>query len=148
MLFKLDKLITVVALLPTLNAVAFGQDDTAVEIRQLEEELNSAFNRYDAGTLDRLWSEDLSFIMLNGSVATKAQRLAGLGSRPANIPESVNESVDVKMYGDVAVAVVLSRWSGKHDGLSYATYYRATHVWARQTGGWKLVAAQVSQVKN
>lgn len=116
-------------------------------IERLEDELNTAFNRYDVATLDRLWGEELVFVSPNGAVADKAKRLAGLKTRPANIPISTNESITVHIYGDVAVASVVSRWTGTPNATS-PIRFRATHVWARRAGDWKLVAAHVSQMSN
>jgi ketosteroid isomerase-like protein len=53
----------------------------------------------------------------------------------------------VKSYGDVAVALVVSRWNGTTEGKPFSMRFRATHVWAKQVGEWKLVAAHVSQMK-
>ena len=73
---------------------------------------------------------------------------AGLKSRPANIPVSTNESVVVKVYGDVATAIVVSKWTGIDKGKRFSTLFRATHVWAKRKGEWKLVATHVSQTKD
>jgi ketosteroid isomerase-like protein len=140
--------ITTIAVLLSSSAVVLPQADTVKAIQVLEDEMNTAFNRYDAATLSRLWGDDLSFISPNGTIATKAERLAGLKSVPANIPVSTNESVSVKVYGDIAVAIVVSRWTGTTDGKTTSTLFRATHVWARRSGDWKLVAAHVSQLRN
>ena len=61
---------------------------------------------------------------------------------------STNESVAVNVYGDVAVAIVLSKWTGTTDGKPTSSHYRATHVWAKRAGDWKLVAAHVTQLKD
>jgi ketosteroid isomerase-like protein len=124
-----------------------AQNDTVKAIQVLEDEMNSAFNRYDAAVLDRLWDDELTFISPNGNVAHNAERIAGLKSPPSSIPVSTNESVDVTVHGEVAVAIVVSRWTGTNDGKPFATNFRATHVWRKRGEGWKLVAAHVSQLK-
>jgi ketosteroid isomerase-like protein len=141
-------MLTLIALaLPLLQAGgSVAPEDTAKAITRLEDELTLALNRYDAAALDRLWSDDLTFVFPNGSIAGKAQRLAGLKSPPPSPPKSANESVDVKGYGDVAVAIVVSRWSNA-DEAKPPLRFRATHVWARRAGEWKLVSAHVSQMR-
>ena len=141
------KVMATVVLLVLHPATSVAQADTATAIEHLEEELNSAFNRFDAATLDRLWSEDLAFVFPSGTLANKAERLAALKSPPPNVPTSTNESVVVKLYGDVAVAIVVSKWTGTNDGTPFSMHFRATHVWAKRAGQWKLVAAHVSQMK-
>jgi ketosteroid isomerase-like protein len=137
------------ALLMLSSACTDTPENNAGEvIKALEEEMNSAFNRYDVAALDRLWDEELTFISPSGAVANKAKRLEGLKSPPATIPVSTNESVDVTPYDDVAVAIVVSKWKGITDGKPYASTFRATHVWKKRSEGWKLVAAHVSQLKD
>ena len=142
------KVMAMVVLLVLHIATSVAQTDAAKAIEDLEEELNSAFNRFDAATLDRLWSEDLAFVFPNGTLSNKAERQAGLKSPPASVPTSTNESVTVKLYGDVAVAIVVSKWTGTNAGKPFSMHFRATHVWAKTEGQWKLVAAHVSQMKD
>ena len=129
------------------HAGAVQPEDTTQVIRQLEDEVIAAFNKYDAAALDRLWGDDLAFVFPNGALAGKAERLAGLKDIPAEIPTSANESVDVRSFGDVAIAIVVSKWSGVSAGKRFASRFRATHVWAKRGGAWKLVSAHVSQIK-
>jgi ketosteroid isomerase-like protein len=140
-------LVLAAIVLLTGGASGSGPEDTAVVVRRLEGELTAAFNKYDAAALDRLWGEDLTFVFPNGALAGKAERLAGLKQIPADIPQSSNESVDVKAFCDVAVAIVVSKWPGTRDGKPFAMLFRATHVWAKRAGEWKLVSAHVSQIK-
>lgn len=147
MLTKPVLLTIAIVLLLSQSSAILSQSDIVKTIQLLEEEMNTAFNRFDAVALNRLWGEDLSFVSPNGTIATKGERLAGLKSPPANIPVSTNESVSVKLYGDVAVAIVVSKWTGTTDGKPTSTLFRATHVWARRANEWKLVAAHVSQLK-
>jgi len=134
-------------LLLTQAAGGSAPGDTAAVVLRLEDELTVAFNKYDAAALDHLWGDDLTFVSPNGSLAHKPERLAGLKNIPAEIPKSTNESVDVKNFGDVAVAIVVSKWSGTSNGKPFVARFRATHVWAKRAGEWKLVSAHVSQVK-
>ncbi len=146
-MLKISCVVATVVLLVFHSVTTMAQADATKAIEQLEEELNSAFNRFDAATLDRLWSEDLAFVFPNGTLATKAQRLAALTSPPANVPISTIESVVVKLYGEVAVAIVVSKWTGTNEGKPFSMHFRATHVWGKGAGQWKLVAAHVSQMK-
>jgi len=124
------------------------QENRIKAIERREEELALAFNRFDAAALDRLWGDDLAFVFPNGTLATKAERLASLKSRPQNVPTSTNESVDVKIYGDVAVAIVVSKWNVLSDGKPSSLRFRATHVWSKTGDQWRLVSAHVSQMKD
>ena len=128
-------------------AAAEPREDAVVIVQRLEVELSAALNKYDVAALARLWDEDLTFVFPNGAVASKAERIAGLREVPVDIPQSENESVQVKTFGNVAVAVVVSRWPGMREGKAYAMRFRATHVWVSRAEGWKLVCAHVGLVK-
>jgi ketosteroid isomerase-like protein len=145
---KRQLVMTVMVLLLLQSANGEAKDDAMKALKDAEEEVNLAFNRFDASALERLWGDDLTFVFPNGALASKAERLAGLKSPPHNVPSSTNESVDVKIYGDVAVAIVVSRWTGMSDGKPFSTRFRATHVWAKRVGRWEMVSAHVSQMKD
>lgn len=94
---------------PSVHASTAPADLTA-PIRQLENELTAAFNKYDTAALDRLWDRDLTFVFPNGVQTGKIERLAAMQKVPADIPQSANESVNVSMLRDAAVAIVVSQW--------------------------------------
>ena len=113
-----------------------------------EAQLAEAFTRQDVATIDRLWSDDFIFTFPSGKIFTKQQRLAGMkplqaGANPSLINQ--NDNVVIHVYGDCAVATVLSTWRAAD--ASAGDQYQATHVWIRQGGRWRMVAAQVAQVK-
>ena len=56
-----------------------------------------------------------------------------------------NDQVTVHVYGDTAVATVLSTW--KAADTATGDQYQATHVWVKRQGRWQMVAAQVAQLK-
>ena len=122
------------------------------QLIELERQLSDALVKEDAAILDRLWSDDLVFTFPNGKVSGKVQRLAGLKpSTPPSQSDSEasnnNDQVKVHLYGNTAVVTVLSTWKGKAGTQEYTDRYQATHVWVKQQGRWRLVAAHVSQVK-
>ncbi|MBI3714601.1 MAG: nuclear transport factor 2 family protein [Betaproteobacteria bacterium] len=119
----------------------------AGSIEALEMRLNDALMACDARELDLLWDDELTFVFPNGVAETKAQRIAGQARCTPGAQRSVIDSVAVRPYGDTAVAVVLTSWSSVINGKPFAAQFRATHVWALRTGRWKMVAAQVSQLK-
>ena len=122
--------------------------DVTAPIRLLENELTAAFNKYDTAALDRLWDRDLTFVFPNGIQAGKIERLSAMQKVPADVPQSANESVDVSMLRDAAVAIVVSRWPGMRDGKAFFMRFRATHVWVKRGDDWRLLAAHVSQIKD
>lgn len=139
-------LVIVAILLPQPSQLS-AQEGVAAVVERLEAELNAALVRCDAASLDRLWDAELVFVFPNGGLATKSERLAGLKRCTPGSPTSSNESVVTRVYGNVAVATVLSKWSSTIEGKPRATRFRATHVWAERSGHWVLVSAHLSQVR-
>lgn len=119
------------------------------EILQAESRLAEALNKLDEVTLDSLWDDHLVFVGSNGHATTKAQRLKGIREAQAAAAssrvESVNDDVQVEVLSATsAVAYVVSSWHGMA-GLP-PQQYRATHVWSREQGAWRLITAHVSKV--
>ena len=139
--------LSIVALLIPQPSHLSAQEGTAAVVERLEEELNAALVRCDSASLDRLWDDELVFVFPNGGVATKSERLAGLKRCTPGSPTSSNESVKTRVYGNVAVTIVLSKWSSTIEGKPRATRFRATHVWVERSGHWVLVSAHLSQIR-
>ena len=139
-------LCSVALLLPQPSGLS-AQEGVAAVVERLEEELNVALVQCDAASLDRLWDPELVFVFPNGGLASKSERLAGLKRCTPGSPTSTNESVATRVYGNVAVATVLSKWSSTTEGRPRVTRFRATHVWAERSGHWALVSAHLSQVR-
>jgi ketosteroid isomerase-like protein len=119
------------------------------EILQAEHDLAQALNDLDTNRLAVLWSDRLVFTFPNGHTSTKAQRLRGVEQARQDTSGrvvSTNDEVHVIVFGGAAATFVLSTWRGAVGGS--AQQYRATHVWARENGEWRLVAAHVSKVTN
>jgi len=132
----------------TAACVSTPHPAAEAEIATAEAQLAEAFTRQDVAAIDRLWSDDFIFTFPSGKVFTKQQRLAGMKPLPADAKPSLinkNDSIVIHVYGDCAVAAVLSSW--RPADASTGDQYQATHVWIRQSGHWRLVAAQVAQIK-
>jgi len=117
------------------------------ELRDMEARLGAALSGPSIDLLSRLWADDFVSTMADGHVLSREKRLASLRAKvpgSSNLTSS-NDRVDIRAYGDWAVVLVTSSWhvDGKREGDSY----QATHVWAKQKGEWRLVAAHISEVK-
>jgi ketosteroid isomerase-like protein len=142
------KTILLVTFLLTMGRV---QPDERRQVIRLEQQLSDALVRLDFKTVDDLWNDDLVFISPTGQVTTKAQRLTGMKTpvQPADavVAASTNDDIQVRLYGQTAVVTLLSTWKGKgSDNREFSTRYMTTHVWAKQSGRWRLVSAHVSRL--
>jgi len=118
------------------------------ELRNAEAQLSAALSRPDVDLLSSLWADNFVSTMADGHVVSRERRLASLrGKAPdggGNVASS-DDRIDVRAYGDWAVVLVTSSWhfGGKLVGDSY----QATHVWAKQKGAWRLIAAHISSIR-
>ncbi|HUO91653.1 MAG TPA: nuclear transport factor 2 family protein [Rhizomicrobium sp.] len=135
--------VLVLALAPS-SASASSND-----FAQLEDRLSDALAAYDAKAVDSLWDDSFVFVWPSGKRSTKAERIAGLTKPRAPGPQLVshNDSVDV-IYEDDRVAVVLVRSTWMMNDKAIGASYLATHVWIRRGDRWRLLAAQVAQIKS
>ncbi len=116
--------------------------------QHLEATLSDALAGYDRATVDRLWDDDLTFVFPTGEVSRKAARLkAQVPPLDKGGPKLLarNDAVDVT-YEDKTMAVVLVHSSWRF-GESPPTLFVATHIWIRRAQGWRLISAQVAQLK-
>jgi ketosteroid isomerase-like protein len=141
--------VTATACVPRVPVASPEAPQVEREIQQAEHDLAMALNDLDTDRLAVLWSDRLVFTSPNGQSSTKAQRLRGVEEARRSTSGrvvSTNDDVHVIDLGGAAVAYVLSTWRGAEGGPSQQ--YRATHVWARENGQWRLLAAHVSKVTN
>jgi ketosteroid isomerase-like protein len=101
----------------------------------------------DISALDRIWSDDYTFINPQGAIATKAQRLANFSSGNTNIDVIDSErEVTVRVYGDMAIVQNLSTLHGHFQGVPTDTDLRGTFVFLHRAGIWQLVMNQLTAV--
>jgi Domain of unknown function (DUF4440) len=114
----------------------------------LEARLSDALADFRVADVGELWDDSFVFVFPSGELRNKADRLAAL-KRPADTggPRLVshNDSVTVQ-YEDANVAVVIVRSSWRF-GDKPPDPYIATHVWIKRVQGWRLLSAQVAQLK-
>ena len=101
----------------------------------------------NVGELDRLWTDDYTFINPQGAIATKAQRLANFSSGNTDVAIIDSErEITVRIYGDMAVVQNLSTLHGQFNGVPTDTDLRGTFVWVRRGGRWQLLTNQLTAV--
>jgi len=104
------------------------------ELRAAMLSRDSAVAKADAVTWDRLTAETFTVVQGDGSLKTKAERIAELRTQTPR-PLSTLQREQVTMYGDVAVRRFLSG-----DGW-------VLDVWSKAGGRWRVVAVQVTTAK-
>ncbi|MEK6325191.1 MAG: nuclear transport factor 2 family protein [Acidobacteriota bacterium] len=121
-----------------------GNDEQAV--RQLLNEISAALGRADTAALDRIYADDYTLVNESGVLTTKAPRLAAIKSGELKYESVGFDEVNVRMYGNTAVATYRVTSKGQSKGQDIGGQFRATSTYVKMKGRWQLVAAQVTHI--
>jgi ketosteroid isomerase-like protein len=130
------------------NAAAASEASTKEKILQIERERNQAIISGDAAALDRMTSDDYTFITLRGELRTKAEITQGFTSGSFHYDSRQISEVDVRVYGSTAVVTGRSTQKGQENGKDYSGDYRFTPVYSKQSGRWVTVALQTTLIQH
>jgi len=121
--------------------------DPTEEIRALETARNEAILHGDAAALDKMTSDDYTFITLRGELRTKAEILKGFSSGAFRYESREISDLRIRVYGDAAVVTGRSVQKGRENGKDYSGAYWFTRVYVRQAGEWRTVALQTTLIE-
>ncbi len=121
-----------------------GNDEQAV--RQLLNEVSAALGRADTAALDRIYADNYTLVNESGVLTTKAPRLAAIKSGELKYESVSFDEVNVRMYGNTAVATYRVTSKGQSKGQDIGGQFRATSTYVKMKGRWQLVAAQVTRI--
>ena len=138
-----------IALAVALLAAAANAADTADQsaVRAAVKHYRESLVAKNYAALDRIWTDDYTFINPLGVLVTRAERLANFasGNTDVNVIDSERE-ITVRVYGDMAVVQNLSTLHGTFSGHPTDTDLRGTFVWVRRGGRWQLVTNELTPV--
>jgi ketosteroid isomerase-like protein len=120
---------------------------TEQEIRALEQERNQAILNGDAAVLERMTSDDYTFITLRGELRTKAEIVQGFQSGSFKYEARTISDLKVRVYGDTAIVNGRSSQKGVENGKDYSGDYLFTRVYVKQKGRWVTVALQTTLIQ-
>jgi len=122
--------------------------ETEKEVRDALEKYRTALTQHDATALKQIWADDYTFINGAGAILTKAQRLDNLDSRATSLDTiTLGGDIKVRVYGnDAAISTSRVTIKGKYSGKSVNGDFQSMTVWVKTSGGWQLVANQVTPI--
>jgi ketosteroid isomerase-like protein len=88
---------------PQVDVASTTQKSAVDEIKNLEETRNQAVLHGDVAALDRMTSDDYTFITLRGEMRTKSDILKGFASGSFHYESRQISDLKVRVYGDTAV---------------------------------------------
>jgi len=134
---------------PYMSAAALAEaatDKAQEEIKQIERARNQAILAGDAAALDRMTSDDYTFITQRGELRTKAEIVDGFKAGSFRYSARDVTDLTVRVYGEAAVVTGRANQKGTERGGDYSGENRFTRVYVRQGGRWMTVALQVTLV--
>ena len=111
-------------------------------VTKMENDALAALIKRDAAAFGKIFADDAVVATPDGSLQTKAQLLADLKSGDLVIEASTISDMQVKVFGDTAVATYITSDKGKYKGQDITGRYRWTDVFVRRGGSWQIVAGQ------
>ena len=135
------------------TAYSAAPDDDAEKITKELTQLSIPWGKApltrDTDHLKRIWADDFSFIIDDGTVFDKESFLAFSEEDPNTYSSSANTAFNVRVYGkNFAVTTGDMATAGKHkEGTPFSRTFRFTNVWVRKNGTWQVVAGHASKLE-
>lgn len=126
-----------------LMAAATSDAVAVKEVTAAMESLKQAMLHKDGAALDKLLSEDLTYIHSGGQNETKADFMKAIVSGKSIVERLDLTGTAVRVYGNTAL------YQGNVDLYHSKTnivHMNILHVWVKGAGGWKMVARQATRL--
>jgi ketosteroid isomerase-like protein len=119
---------------------------TVEQVTEAENKLFAAQLASDVEVLDRLLHDDLLAMTPNGQIVTKEMDLSSHRAKTMVIENASTEINEVRITGDMAIAVVTMTARGKMMGTPLEGQFRYMRVWKRFDDTLKIVGASILQL--
>ena len=97
--------------------------------------------------LNQVLADDFMLIdVMSGSEVLKPALLEAIGSRQLEFERIDPAESRVRLYDKSAVITGRTSMAGRFAGAPFTAASRYTHVFVEQQGGWRMVAAQGTQI--
>jgi len=118
------------------------------DIEKLVNDLAAALVKGDADAVERIYSDEYLIVNPDGTVQTKAERIAGIRSGEVKFESLVFDEINTRVNptGDGAVVVARATSKGTNKGQTVDGQLRVTMVFSKGPAGWREVAAHTSQI--
>jgi ketosteroid isomerase-like protein len=118
---------------------------TEAELLKLENEFAAAILSNDLEGIGRLVTDDWIIIDSNGEIVDRARFFEVIKSGALTHDMMESEDFRVRVYGDSAVVIGVTRTKGKFMGQEFSTQERATDVFVRRNGRWQCVLTHLTR---
>lgn len=136
-----------VALLGLSQMAARAEDASAEQaVRQAEEQRCEALTRGDIAAVERIMSDDSTYIHSSGEVQNKAAFIGDLKSGKRVYKDLKSDDVQVRVYGNTAVLTGRTDLHVVNSGKDLQFPMRITAVYVNHGGQWQMVTYQSTRL--
>ena len=128
------------------NANTASTGNAEAEVKKAMEDMAAAMAKNDADAIAVRLADDYYLITPQGTMQTKAERVADVKSGKTKFENFAYEDIKVRQYGNTAVATTTVRAKGTSEGKEVAPQIKATLVFVKSGTEWKLVSTQATAV--
>lgn len=139
-------LMTLVITVPFLGLGQIRKNTMQEELLNLEKEFAQAIIKNDADAIGRFLADDWVIVDPDGSIIDRSRFLAVIESGALTHEMMDSDDVSVRIYGDTAIVMGLTKSKGKFMGQDFTTRERATDIFVKQHGRWECVFSQLTRV--
>lgn len=143
-------IVAAIAALYPVPSAAQGTRSDEQALRQLQNDLTTAWEKRDKATIERLLAPEWSLITTDGATVTRSDAIkSSIESGDQTILKMTVDQVTIAIYGDAAV--VRGRVVGTGvtlRGGNWTARARFTDLCIRRMGRWEVVASQQSNSSN
>ncbi len=122
-----------------VNAATPSAAATEADIKRMITDLAAALSANDTAALDKMWADNYEFVSADGQIMTKAERIEAISSGDMKLESITFDDVNVRSYGDAAVATARVTQKGTLKGKDTSGTSMATIVFVKMKDGWKIV---------
>ena len=120
--------------------------DPAVQLRQKADAWDRAIVRKDAIAIAENMAGSFRQIDSQGNLSNKAEFLTGITSDKLVIYPYEPEEVEIRFYGNLALVTGTTDLHGTYDGKPFQTHYRYTDTYVNESGVWRVVNVQTTEI--
>lgn len=116
------------------------------QLRRLVEDWAAAELHGDTAFLEQTLADDFIAVGPRGFLLTKSDWLDRHQSRALRYQSFTLDDAQTRTYGDTALLIGRQSQTGTYQDHDIQGQFRATLVWTRQQGSWRLAGLHLSQI--
>jgi ketosteroid isomerase-like protein len=118
------------------------------DIKKLITDYAASTSKNDAAAYDKTTTDNFMFVSNDGTVQTKAERIASMRSGETKYESLTYDDVNVRVNpeGDAAIAIGKATVKGTNNGKPLDATVRVTQVWSKTRDGWKMASLQATNI--